>query len=258
MSYLNGVSDTAQIIKRNVKRNFRIPQLLIFSSIQPIIFLLLFNFVFGGAVKTGIAGTKYINFLLPGILAQTALFGAIQTGVGLAEDLNKGVIDRLRSLPIARYAVLAGRTFADTVRNVFVIALMSLVGALLGFRFHQGLGNFLLAISLVLLFAYAISWVSGNVGLLLKDSETVQVAGFLWVFPLVFASSVFVPVDTMPHWLQIFARNQPVTQVVNAVRHLTQGGVSSGSVYVWHALAWSLGIIIVFAPLAVWKYKRTV
>src|SRR3989344_7433614 len=136
---MQGVSHTLQIVKRNVKRNFRIPQLLIFSSIQPIIFLMLFNFVFGGAVK-GTGSKEYINYLLPGILAQTALFGAIQTGVGLAEDLSKGVIDRLRSLPIARYAVLAGRTLADTVRNIFVIILMSAVGALLGFRFQFGFG----------------------------------------------------------------------------------------------------------------------
>jgi len=256
MNHLNGLSDTAQIVKRNVKRNFRIPQLLIFSSIQPIVFLLLFNFVFGGAVKTG--EPKYIDFLLPGILAQTALFGAIQTGVGLAEDLSKGVIDRLRSLPIARSAVLVGRTFADTIRNIFVIALMCIVGVLLGFRFHEGIPKFLLALVLVLFFAYSFSWVSGNIGLLLKDSETVQVAGFLWVFPLVFASSVFVPVETMPHWLQIFARNQPVTQVVNAVRYLTQGNIINGGAYVWHTLVWALGIFLVFAPLAVWKYKRTV
>ncbi|MBI3624100.1 ABC transporter permease [Candidatus Saccharibacteria bacterium] len=254
---MQGISDTAQIVKRNVKRNFRIPQLLIFSSIQPVIFLLLFNFVFGGAVRST-GTTKYINFLLPGILAQTALFGAIQTGVGLAEDLSRGVIDRLRSLPIARYAVLAGRTFADTVRNVFVVILMSIVGALLGFRFHQGVGKALLAVVLVLFFAYSVSWISGNIGLLLKDSETVQVAGFLWVFPLVFASSVFVPVSTMPHWLQIFARNQPVTQVVNAVRYLTQGGVVNGASFVWHTLVWGLSIIVVFAPLAVWQYKRAV
>jgi ABC-2 type transport system permease protein/oleandomycin transport system permease protein len=252
-----GASDTFQIMKRNVKRNFRIPQLLVFSSIQPIIFLLLFNFVFGGAVQ-GTGATKYINFLLPGILAQTSLFGAIQTGVGLAEDLGKGVIDRFRSLPMSRYAVLAGRTLADAVRNLFVITLMSFVGMLLGFRYQHGLGNFVFAIGLVLLFAYSMSWVSANLGLLLKDSETVQVAGFLWVFPLVFASSVFVPVQTMPSWLQVFARNQPVTQVVNAVRHLTQGGVVNGGSYVWHTIVWALGIILVFAPLAVWKYKRTV
>lgn len=251
-----GLSDTAQIVKRNVKRNFRIPQLLVLSSIQPVVFLLLFNYVFGGAVKTG--SDSYINFLLPGILAQTALFGSIQTGVGLAEDLNKGVIDRLRSLPIARSAVLAGRTLADSVRNVLVMFLMTMVGMMLGFRFNQGIYNFLFAICLVLVFSYAVSWISGTIGLLLKDSETVQVAGFLWVFPFVFASSVFVPVETMPSWLQVFARNQPVTAVVNAVRHLTQGGVINGSAYVWHTLAWSVAIVVVFAPLAVWKYKRSV
>ncbi|MCA9346225.1 ABC transporter permease [Candidatus Saccharibacteria bacterium] len=252
---MSGISNTAQIVKRNVKRNFRIPQLLVFSSIQPVIFLLLFNFVFGGAVGGG-GEVKYINFLLPGILAQTALFGAIQTGVGLAEDLNKGVIDRLRSLPIARYAVLAGRTLADSVRNIFVIILMSCVGFLLGFRFHQGFINFAFAALLVVVFAYAFSWVSAVIGLLLKDSETVQVAGFLWVFPLVFASSVFVPVQTMPSWLQVFARNQPVTQVVNAVRHLTEGGVADGSQYIWRTLLWVAGLMVVFAPIAVWRYRK--
>jgi ABC transporter DrrB family efflux protein len=254
---MNGLSNTIQIVKRNVRRNFRIPQLLIFSSIQPIIFLLLFNFVFGGAVTAGSGGdVEYINFLLPGILAQTALFGAIQTGVGLAEDLDKGVIDRLRSLPIARYAVLAGRTIADAVRNTFVIILMSGVGFLLGFRFQEGFLKFVLGAGLVVLFAYAFSWVSAVIGMLLKDAETVQVAGFLWVFPLVFASSVFVPVETMPSWLQVFARNQPVTQVVNSVRHLTQGGVPDGSTYIWHTLLWIVGIIAVFAPIAVWRYRK--
>lgn len=252
---MSGFSNTMQLVKRNVKRNFRIPQLLIFSSIQPIIFLLLFNFVFGGAVSRG-SDITYINFLLPGILAQTALFGAIQTGVGLAEDLGKGVIDRFRSLPIARYAVLAGRTLADSVRNIFVITLMSGVGFLLGFRFQEGLISFVASLLLVVVFAYSFSWISAVIGLLLKDSETVQVAGFLWVFPLVFASSVFVPVETMPDWLQVFARNQPVTQVVNAVRHLTQGGVPDGSTYIWHTLLWVAGILLVFVPLAVWRYRK--
>ncbi len=253
----NAVSDVGQIVKRNVRRNFRLPQLLVFSSIQPILFLLLFNFVFGGAVHAA-TNVKYINFLLPGILAQTALFGAIQTGVGLAEDLNKGVIDRLRSLPIARSAVLMGRTFADSVRNVFVMFLMIIVGSLLGFRYQRGLPLFLFAIGLVLLFAYSFSWISANIGMAVKDTETVQVAGFLWVFPLIFASSVFVPVSTMPSWLQKFASNQPVTQVVNAVRYLTQVNFPGGSVYVWHTLLWAFGIILVFAPLAVWQYRKTV
>jgi len=251
---MNGFSNTMQIVKRNVMRNFRLPKLIIFSSVQPIIFLLLFNFVFGGAVSGD--GGEYINFLLPGILAQIALFGAIQTGVGLAEDLNKGVIDRLRSLPIARYAVLAGRTIADAVRNIFVLILLSGVGFLLGFDYLRGASYFVMGLGLVVLFAYAFSWVSAVIGLLLRDAETVQVAGFLWVFPLVFASSVFVPVQTMPGWLQAFANNQPVTQVVNAVRHLTQGGVDDGQKYIWYTLFWVAGIILVFAPLAVWRYRK--
>lgn len=251
----SAISDTLQIVKRNVRRNFRIPQLLVFSSIQPVIFLLLFNYVFGGAVSGG-SSDKYINFLLPGILAQTALFGAIQTGVGLAEDLNKGVIDRLRSLPIARSAVLTGRTLADSVRNLFVIILMGLVGALLGFRTDQAVLGVIGAVVLVLFFAYAFSWISACVGMLVKDAETVQVAGFLWVFPLVFASAVFVPIQTMPSWLQVFARNQPVTQVVTAVRYLTHGGIPDGSSYIWHTVLWAVGILIVFVPIAVWRYKK--
>lgn len=249
----NGFSNTAQIVKRNVRRNFRLPQLLVFSSIQPVIFLLLFNFVFGGAVGPE-SGESYINFLLPGILAQTALFEAIQTGVGLAEDLSKGVIDRLRSLPIVRYAVLMGRTLADAVRNIFVLIIMVVVGTMLGFRFQEGWLFFMAALGLVLLFAFSFSWISATLGLILRDSETVQVAGFLWVFPLVFASSVFVPVETMPGWLQVFARNQPVSQVVNAVRYLTQGVGTSDAV--WITLLWIAGILAVFVPLAVWRYRK--
>lgn len=252
---MNAVHDTLQILKRNVKRNFRIPQLLVFSSIQPVIFLLLFNFVFGGAVGAA-TGEKYINFLLPGILAQIALFGAIQTGVGLAEDLNKGVIDRLRSLPIARSAVLAGRTLADAVRNVIVILLIIGVGGILGFRFTEGYIKAFAAVVLILAFAYAFSWVSANIGMLLRESETVQVAGFLWVFPLVFASAVFVPLETMPSWLQVFARNQPVSQVVEAVRYLMRGNVANGSEFVWHSILWIIGIILIFAPLAIWRYRK--
>lgn len=253
---MSGISNTFEIVKRNVRRNFRIPQLLVFSSIQPIIFLLLFNYVFGGAVSKSSQDGPYINFLLPGILAQTALFGAIQTGVGLAEDLGKGVIDRFRSLPMARYAVLAGRTIADAVRNLFVILLMSVVGFILGFRFEYGIGRFAAAIVLILIFAFAFSWISAAIGLLLKDSETVQVGGFLWVFPLVFASAVFVPIQTMPGWLQVFARNQPVTQVVSAVRYLTRGDVPNGASYVWHTLLWVVGLLIIFAPIAVWRYRK--
>ncbi len=253
MSSFAGLKHTFLIMKRNVKRNFRLPQLIVFSTIQPVIFLLLFNFVFGGSVGPQNGG-EYINFLLPGILAQTALFGAIQTGVGLAEDLNKGVIDRFRSLPIARYAVLAGRTLADSVRNAVVIVIMLIVGALLGFRFEKGVVSFIAAAGLVLLFAYAFSWISATIGLLVKESETVQVAGFLWVFPLVFASSVFVPVGTMPGWLQVFARNQPVTKVVNAVRYLVHGAGEGAAV--GHTLLWVAVLLMVFVPLAVWRYRK--
>lgn len=255
---MTAVSDTLQLVRRNIRRNFRLPQLLVFSSIQPVMFLLLFNYVFGGAVGAA-AGQKYINFLLPGILAQTAMFGAIQTGVGLAEDLSRGVIDRLRSLPIARPAVLTGRTLADASRNAFVLILMTSVGAGLGFRFNQGVLKFAGALLLVLAFGFALSWVSAVIGLAVRETETVQVAGFLWVFPFVFASSVFVPVNTMPGWLQVFARNQPVSQTVNAVRYLTRGPLpgASGGAAVWLSLAWSAGILLVFAPIAVYLYRRT-
>lgn len=249
------ISDTYQIVKRNVRRNFRTPQLLVFSSIQPVMFLLLFNYVFGGAVAAQ-SSIKYINFLLPGILAQTALFGAIQTGVGLAEDLGKGMIDRLRSLPMSRAAVLSGRTLADAVRNLIVIMIMGIVGTILGFRATEGIDGIIAATLLVLAFAFSVSWVSACIGLLLKDAETVQVAGFMWVFPLVFASSVFVPVQTMPSWLQTFASNQPVTQVVNAVRYLTRGNVPNGADYIWHSLIWIAVIIAIFAPLAVYLYRK--
>lgn len=250
---MNGIGNTFQIVKRNIKRNFRLPQLLIFSTIQPVMFLLLFNYVFGGAIgSTG--GEDYINFLLPGILAQVALLGAIQTGVGLAEDLNKGVVDRLRSLPIARYAVLAGRTVADSVRNVIVVSIMLIVGASLGFRFQEGIIDFVLAAGLAILFAFAFSWISATIGMLLRDSETVQVAGFLWLFPLIFASSVFVPVETMPGWLQAFANNQPVSQTVDAIRHLMHGTGAASSI--WISMLWIVGILAVFAPIAVWRYRK--
>jgi len=238
-------------------RLIRTPQLLVFSSIQPVMFLLLFNYVFGGAVTRSGTGTDtYINFLLPGILAQTAVFGSLQTGIGMADDLGKGAIDRFRSLPMSRAAVVAGRTFADVTRNIMVILIMLIVGELIGFRFHNGLGYGLLGLLVVLLFGYAFSWISMTIGLLVRDAETAQTAGFLWVFPLVFASSVFVPTSTMPTWLRTFAENQPITQTVNAVRYLTQGLGTSTSV--WHSLWWAIGITIVFVPLAVAQYRRAV
>lgn len=249
--------DIGTITWRNMKRLVRTPQLLVFSSIQPVMFLLLFNYVFGGAVtRAGTGTSNYINFLLPGILAQTAVFGAMQTGVGMADDLSKGAIDRFRSLPMSRAAVVAGRTFADALRNVLVLGIMLGVGELIGFRFHHGIDNGLLGLLIALIFGFAFSWVSLTVGLLVRDAEAAQTAGFLWVFPLVFASSVFVPTNTMPAWLRAFAENQPVTETVNAVRYLTEGIGSSASI--WHSLLWAAGIIAVFVPISVARYRKVV
>lgn len=257
MSLLLTIRDIFTITKRNLMRLRRTPQLLFFSSFQPIMFLLLFNYVFGGAVTRAGTGTaNYINFLLPGILAQTAIFGSLQTGIGMADDLNKGVIDRFRSLPMSRAAIVAGRTFADAIRNILVISIMLTVGELIGFRFHHGLGYGFLALLIALLFGYAFSWISLVIGLLVRDPETAQTSGFVWVFPLVFASSVFVPTGTMPDWLRTFAENQPVTQTVNAIRYLTQGLGDSTSV--WQSVLWAAGIIMIFVPLAVARYRRTV
>jgi ABC-2 type transport system permease protein/oleandomycin transport system permease protein len=252
---LNFLKDTVTLTGRNLMRIRRTPQLLFFSSIQPVMFLLLFNYVFGGAVTRGsLDGGAYITFLLPGILAQTALFGAIQTGVGMSQDISKGVVDRLSSLPISRGAIVAGRTLADAARNILVVGIMIGVGSLLGFRFTQGFPEAMLAVGLALLFGFAFSWISLALGLLVKDPETAQVAGFLWTFPIVFASSVFVPVETMPDWLQVFAEHQPLTQAVDAIRHLTTGGGSSEAVV--FTLLWALGIVAVFGPISARLFRR--
>ena len=215
----NTFTDIGLMTQRNLLKLVRSPQLVVFSTIQPIMFVLLFNFVFGGALE--IPGVdNYINFLLPGIFAQTALFGSTNTGIVLHEDLSQGMVDRFRSLPMARSAVLAGRTIADSTRGLFTVTLMVAVGYIIGFRFQNGLLNALLAIALVVLFGHAFSWISANIGLRATTAETAQTAGFIWVFPLVFASSAFVPTASMPGWLQAFANNQPVTMLVNAVRGL--------------------------------------
>lgn len=255
----NVVSQISVITQRNLLRNLRLPQLLVFATIQPVMFLLLFNYVFGGAIGTGGSGGaspagSYIDFLLPGLLAQTALFGATQTSVGLTEDLAAGSIDRFRSLPIARSAVLAGRTLSDLLRNLFVVILMLGVGTLLGFRPKGGVLDLLIAVMLILGFSFAFSWVMACLGLLVKNAEAAQAAGFLVVFPLAFASSVFVPTSTMPSWLQHFTTHQPVTIVVNAVRSLMSGGATATEVV--HATAWIAGILIVAVPAAVSIYRR--
>jgi ABC transporter DrrB family efflux protein len=249
------ISDSFVLFKRNALWKMRTPQLLVLSLIQPLMILVLFNYVFGGAIGKS-TSVKYIDYLLPGMLIQTTLFGALQAGIGLAQDLSKGAIDRFRSLPIARSAVLSGRAASDVAISFVILLLVSGVGTLLGFRFSQGIFNFVSAIGLALLFGFAMNWLSSFIGLMVKDPEAVQAAGFMWVFPLTFASAIFSPVQTMPEWLQVFARNQPVTQVVNAVRHLTTGGIPDGSSYVWHSLLWIAGITIIFMSLSVWRYRK--
>jgi ABC transporter DrrB family efflux protein len=246
------VSDALVLTKRNLLHILRTPELLVFATVQPIVFLLLFRYVFGGAIR--VPGGSYVDYLIPGIIVQTVVFGAPSTSVGLAEDMSKGVIDRFRSLPMARSAVLAGRILADLLRNAFVVVLMIAVGMLVGFRLHNGPLAALAAAVIALLLGYALSWVFALVGLCVSDPEAAQLAGLLPIFPLVFASSVFTPVESMPGWLQAFADEQPVTRAADAVRALTQGGAVSTDL-AWTAL-WVAALLAVFAPLAVRRYSR--
>jgi ABC transporter DrrB family efflux protein len=249
------VEDCLIVTGRNLRHFVRQPQLLIFSTIQPIMFVLLFAFVFGGAIESSLPpGTAYVDFLLPGIFIQAAAFRSTQTAVGLVEDLDRGVIDRLRAMPIARPAVLVGRTAADLVRNVFVTLLMAAVGYLIGFRFRAGPLDAAGAILVVLAFGFALSWIFSFVGLTVRGAEAAQSAGFVAIFPLVFASSVFVPVSTMPAVLEQFAAVSPVTVSVDAARALAIGGEVSEPLL--PAIAWTVGILAVFVPLCVWRYRR--
>ena len=275
----HAAKDIAVITKRNLLRNLRLPQLLIFATVQPVMFLLLFNYVFGGAIGQAIppiAQGKYINWLLPGLLIQVAAFGAGQTALGLTEDLSKGVIDRFRSLPMARSAVLAGRTLSDVIRNGFVITLMVIMGFLMGFRYQTNFFGFIAGLAVAMIFAYSLSWIMAAIGLAVKSPEAAQSAVFLPVFPLVFASSVFVPTQTMPDWLRAFAEVQPITVTTNALRGLMLGrdalaefgpGINpvqaladapSVEGQVLLSLLWSIAILIVFIPLSVRVYRRTV
>ena len=260
------VKDILVITRRNILRNLRLPQLIILSTIQPIMFLLLFTYVFGGAIGVTlppVAGGKYVNWLIPGLLVQSAVFGAGQTALGLTEDLSKGVIDRFRSLPMARSAVLAGRAFSDLIRNGFVISLMLVVCVLIGFMYQTSFAGLIAGLAVAMLFSFAFSWIMATIGLLVKNPEAAQTAVFLPVFPLVFASSVFVPVQTMPDWLRGFAENQPVTVTVDALRGLILG---EGALLAGHtvggrvalSLFWSALLLAVFVPLAVRVYRRTV
>jgi ABC-2 type transport system permease protein/oleandomycin transport system permease protein len=246
------IDDMLVIAWRNLVKMKRMPQLVVFATIQPVIFVLLFTYVFGGAISTG--KLPYIDFLMPGIFAQTVAFGSMQTGVGLAEDLRNGLIERFRALPMARSAVLAGRTLADLVRNVFVVMLMTLVGFAVGWRLHTNVLGLVAGIAVLLAFSFALTWLFALVGLATGDPETAQAASFPALGPLVFASTAFVPLDSMPKWLQVFAEHQPVSVTVDAVRALTVGGPTTSKVIA--SLAWSVGIVAVFAPLAIRRYRK--
>jgi len=246
------VQDALAVAHRNLIGLFRVPTTLVFSTIQPVIFVLMFRYVFGGSID--IPGYRYVDYLMAGIFVQTVTFGSINTGIGLAEDLSKGLIERFRSLAMARSAVLAGRTIADAVRNLIVIVLMVSVGFLVGFRVHTSVLAFLGGIALMLLFGFAMSWVMALIGLSTGNAEAAQAASFPLMALLVFASNAFVSTKRMPGPLRAYAEHQPVTAAVDGVRALMNGGPTAGKVFA--SLAWSLAIVAVFAPLAVRRYRR--
>ena len=248
------LSDAATITRRYLTHVLRQPQLLVFSTVQPVMFVLLFRYVFGGALQLPPQfGDNYSNFLLPGIFVQTVAFGATQTAIALADDLGKGVIDRFRSLPMARSAVLVGRTSADLVRGFLVVLIMTVVGLIIGFR-PDWLG-LLGAIGIVVALGFAMSWIYALVGMSVPNSETAQAASFVVTFPIVFASAVFVPTQTMPDWLQVFAENNPITHVAEASRWLATG-IGDGSSHLVWSLVWIVGLLVVFIPLSVNRYRR--
>jgi len=247
--------DWKTITKRNLLTYVRKPDLLVFSTIQPVMFVLLFVYVWGGAMQKNLpAGVSYIDFLMPGIFVQTVTFGATGTAIGLAADLKSGLIERFRSLPMARSAVLFGRTGADLARNIFVAVLMAAVGFLVQFRIHGTWYAFVGAMMLVLAFGYVFSWVMATIGLIARDPESAQAAAFPLMAPLVFASSAFVPITSMPGWLQAWAKFQPVSVTANAARNLVLGRPAGEDVL--KTLLWCVVLLVVFVPLAVRRYRK--
>jgi ABC transporter DrrB family efflux protein len=246
------VSDTLVVAERNLVRLPRAPDLLLAFTVQPIMFVLLFVYVFGGAIRT--PGYDYVDFLIPGIIVQNVAFGGFVTALGLNEDVHKGLIDRFRSLPMARPAVLAGRTLADVVTNLLSILVLLVTGLIIGFSFNASPPEILAGFGLLLLFGYAFSWVFALLGLLVSSPEAANSVGFIAVFPLTFISSAFVPVDSMPSVLRAFADVNPFTMTVDAMRALWLGAPAGNSI--WGAVAWAVGILVVFSPLAVARYRR--
>jgi ABC transporter DrrB family efflux protein len=253
LSLAETLADSRVMAARQLRKTLRRPTYIVFSFVQPVILVLLFRYVFGGAIDTG--GVSYVDFLMPGIIVQTAIFGALVTGLGLTEDLKAGTVDRFRSLPIARSAVLLGRTAADLVINVMTLIVMVLVGVAIGFRPTGPVYDLALAFALVLAFSYVFSWISAYIGLTVRDPETAQSAGFIWAFPLTFASSAFVPADSMPGAIETFAEINPVTLAVDAARALTleHGDALAPAL---GTMAWLAGLLLVFVPLSVRAFRR--
>ena len=249
-----GLSDTLVLARRSLLRIPRQPDLLVGFTVQPILFVLLFVYVFGGAIQT--PGFDYVDFLMPGIIVQSICFGGFVTALGLSDDLKKGLMDRFRSLPMTRSALLTGRTLGDVVTNSFQLVVMFAVGLLVGFNFSGSVGEVIAGIALVLLIGYAFSWVFAFIGLMASSPEAANAYGFTILFPLTFVSSAFVPVASMPSWLQPIAEHNPFTYMVNAARALFLG-IPAGN-DVWLALAWTMAIILIFAPLSAWRYRRVV
>jgi ABC transporter DrrB family efflux protein len=254
--------DGAVVAKRNLIRIKRVPDLLVFTTMSPIMFILLFAYVFGSAID--VPGIGYREYLIPGIFAQTVIFGATITGAGLADDMKKGIIDRFRSLPMSRSAVLVGRTASDVGSNVLVIVIMSVTGLLIGWRIHGSAGAALAGFLLLLLFAYAISWIMAWIGLLVPSPEVVNNASFMVIFPLTFIANTFVPTNNFPGPLKAVANWNPVSSVTQAARDLF--GNTSQDVHVPHywslehpvlyTLGWVVLLLVIFIPLSVLQYKR--
>jgi ABC transporter DrrB family efflux protein len=248
------LANVATITARNLHRLVRVPTLIAFATAQPILFVLLFTYAWGGAIHPPGIDT-YIDYALPGIWVLAIAFGASQTGVAIADDLATGMVDRFRALPMTRSAVLAGRTNADAIRNLFVLALMTGVATTIGFRFHAGPTAALAAVGLALAIGVAFSWIFALLGLLVRDPESAGIGGLLAVIPLIFTSSTFVPVATFPGWLQAFAKINPITVTVDALRALCLGGPTATTV--WRAAAWIGSLLAVTVPAAVIRYRQT-
>ncbi|HSE70872.1 MAG TPA: ABC transporter permease [Nocardioidaceae bacterium] len=267
MSMSHALSDGFVVAKRNLIKIKRVPDMIVFTTMSPIMFVLLFAYVFGGAIDQQGGGAGYREFLIAGIFAQTVVFGATITGAGLADDIKKGIVDRFRSLPMSPSAVLTGRTLSDVVNNVIVLVVMSLTGLLVGWRINTSVWEATLGFLLLLVFAYAISWVMAWVGMLVPSPEVVNNASFMVIFPLTFVANTFVPLETLPGPLQTFAEWNPVSAVTQAARDLfgngnpnpnapepTSWALQNPEIY---TILWAVAVLVVFVPLANAQYRRS-